>query len=68
LTGWAQVNGNALLRDTDKVALDLWYIRNRSLLRDLQIVWRTVAVMIVGERVRAAELERAYAGGHRRGG
>ncbi len=26
LTGWAQVNGNALLSDADKLALDLWYI------------------------------------------
>jgi lipopolysaccharide/colanic/teichoic acid biosynthesis glycosyltransferase len=67
LTGWAQVNGNSLLPETDKVALDLWYIANRSVRLDVQVMYRTLAVMLVGERVRSSELERAYADGHRRG-
>jgi lipopolysaccharide/colanic/teichoic acid biosynthesis glycosyltransferase len=68
LTGWAQVNGNALLSDVDKLALDLWYIENASLGLDLRILVMTLWVIVAGERVNHAELGRAYAGDHRRGG
>jgi lipopolysaccharide/colanic/teichoic acid biosynthesis glycosyltransferase/glycosyltransferase involved in cell wall biosynthesis len=61
LTGWAQVNGNALLRDGDKVALDLWYIAHRSLLLDVRIIARTLWVVVGGEAVRSHQIERAYA-------
>ena len=67
LTGWAQVNGNSLLQEADKVALDLWYIANRNVWLDLEVLCRTLAVMLMGERVRSSELERAYADGYRRG-
>ena len=53
LTGWSQVNGNTLLSLDQKVALDHWYIDNRSVLLDLKIVARTVLVMIGGEKIRA---------------
>jgi lipopolysaccharide/colanic/teichoic acid biosynthesis glycosyltransferase len=68
LTGWAQVNGNALLSDVDKLALDLWYIENASLGLDLRILLLTLWVIVAGERVNHAELGRADAGDHRRGG
>jgi lipopolysaccharide/colanic/teichoic acid biosynthesis glycosyltransferase len=68
LTGWAQVNGNALLGDADKLALDLWYIDHASVRLDLSILVRTLGVVIGGERINAVELGRAYAGDHRRGG
>jgi len=49
ITGWAQVN-HAYDQSIDdvraKVAYDLEYIRKRSLLKDLQIMFRTVPVMI----------------------
>ncbi|MBX7531965.1 sugar transferase [Qipengyuania sp. 1XM1-15A] len=50
LTGWAQVNGNTLLSLDEKVALDLDYVSNPSLGRDLVILMRTFWVMIGGER------------------
>ncbi len=62
LTGWAQVNGNALLATEDKVALDLWYIANRSVLLDLQIIVRTLFVILSGERIHTTNLEKAVAG------
>jgi lipopolysaccharide/colanic/teichoic acid biosynthesis glycosyltransferase len=68
LTGWAQVNGNALLEEPDKLALDLWYIDHASLRLDLIILARTVAVIVAGERINRLELRRAYAGNHRRRG
>jgi lipopolysaccharide/colanic/teichoic acid biosynthesis glycosyltransferase len=68
VTGWAQVNGNTLLSDDDKIALDNWYIRNRSLRLDLRIVARTLLVSLRGERRDMAAIGRAHAGApHRRG-
>jgi lipopolysaccharide/colanic/teichoic acid biosynthesis glycosyltransferase len=47
ITGWAQVNGrNALNWDT-KLALDVWYVDNRSLLLDARILARTVSQVVV---------------------
>lgn len=68
LTGWAQVNGNAQLSEAEKLSLDLWYIRNRSLRLDLLIIWKTIGVIFRGERINRSEIGRAYAGGHRRRG
>ena len=62
LTGWAQVNGNALLSEQEKLALDLWYIAHRSLALDMLILWRTMVMVIRGERVNGAHIRRAYAG------
>jgi O-antigen biosynthesis protein WbqP len=42
LTGWAQVNGRDELPIPQKVELDVEYLRRRSLLFDLRIVWLTV--------------------------
>ena len=54
LTGWAQVNGNALLSDNRKLALDLWYVRNRSFGLDAKIVLKTIGVILFGEKLKAA--------------
>jgi len=42
LTGWAQVNGRNALSWDEKFALDVWYVDNRSMKLDLQILWLTV--------------------------
>lgn len=67
LTGWAQVNGNAMLTLQQKVALDLWYIANRSFILDLEIIFRTVGVIFFGERINPNRLEDAVEGRNRRG-
>ncbi len=59
LTGWAQVHGGRLLAIDDKLALDLWYIRNASPLVDARILRRTLRTLLVGERIDADELRRA---------
>lgn len=46
LTGWAQVNGRDELPIPDKVALDVEYLRRRSFLFDLRILWLTVVKVI----------------------
>ena len=42
LTGWAQVNGRDELSIPDKVALDVEYLRRRSVLFDFKIIFLTV--------------------------
>ena len=51
VTGWAQVNGRDELPIPEKVKLDEWYMRNRSLWFDLKIVGMTVFKVIRKEGV-----------------
>jgi len=46
VTGWAQVNGRDELPIPEKVKLDEWYLKNRSLWLDLKIVGMTVFKVI----------------------
>lgn len=41
LTGWAQINGRDGLPIPDKVKLDIEYLRRRSFVFDLEILWMT---------------------------
>ena len=59
LTGWAQVVGGRDISPEDKAALDVWYVRNASLLLELQIAARTVPIILFGERISQALIERA---------
>ena len=61
LTGWAQINGGRDVTPSDKVALDLWYVRHASLARDLEIVWRTAAMVLWGERLNGQAIAAARA-------
>ncbi len=51
LTGWAQVNGGQQLTQEQKMALDLYYIKNASFLLDMKILFLTIPVVLFGERV-----------------
>ena len=46
LTGWAQINGRNAISWPERIELDLWYIRNRSLRLDLKILLRTVLAVL----------------------
>jgi lipopolysaccharide/colanic/teichoic acid biosynthesis glycosyltransferase len=46
LTGWAQINGRNAISWPERIELDLWYIRNRSLRLDLKILLRTVRAVL----------------------
>ena len=61
LSGWAQVNGGKLLSPSEKDALDEWYIRHASLLRDLEIIARTLWVIIRGDRRNELAISKAVA-------
>jgi lipopolysaccharide/colanic/teichoic acid biosynthesis glycosyltransferase len=49
LTGWAQVNGRAALPWDERIELDLWYIEHRSWRLDLEILLRTVRIVLGGD-------------------
>ncbi len=51
LTGWAQVNGRDELPIAQKVMLDVEYLRRRSFLFDLKILWLTASKVIARDGV-----------------
>jgi lipopolysaccharide/colanic/teichoic acid biosynthesis glycosyltransferase len=55
LTGLAQVSGRNELDWEDRLALDVWYVDNRSWLLDLQILGRTVTRVITRSGISAED-------------
>ena len=51
LTGWAQVNGRNSIPWSERIDLDLEYVQRQSVSLDLQIIGRTVSVMLGGEGI-----------------
>ena len=51
LTGWAQVNGRNSITWTEKFKLDVWYVKNRSVLLDLKIILLTVKKVVIKEGI-----------------
>lgn len=49
VTGLAQVNGRDLVTEEQKVNWDAEYVQNQSLLLDIKIMFKTVAVVLRGE-------------------
>lgn len=54
ITGWAQVNGfrgetKEHKQMLDRVEHDVWYLENWSLLKDVEIIYKTVANVVKGE-------------------
>jgi lipopolysaccharide/colanic/teichoic acid biosynthesis glycosyltransferase len=48
ITGWAQVNGGYELSPKEKMTYDLYYVKNRSILLDIYILFRTLGVVFTG--------------------
>ena len=51
LTGWAQVNGRDEVSIEDKVALDLYYLKNQNFWLDIKILWLTLIKVVRREGV-----------------
>jgi lipopolysaccharide/colanic/teichoic acid biosynthesis glycosyltransferase len=51
VTGWAQVNGGRIISSSDKLNLDIWYVKNASLMVDLAVLIRTVKMILFGDRI-----------------
>lgn len=52
LTGWAQVNGGYDITPAEKLKLDIYYIKNRSIIMDINIIIKTVGVIFTGSGAR----------------
>lgn len=52
LTGWAQINGRDELPIPVKVELDEYYLRNRSIMLDMQIIFQTFFKVVKSEGVK----------------
>jgi lipopolysaccharide/colanic/teichoic acid biosynthesis glycosyltransferase len=63
ITGWAQINGRTALPWSERIELDLYYIEHRSLVLDVRILWRTVAIVLGG-----SGLYKGHTGGWEGGG
>ncbi len=51
ITGWAQVNGRDELSIPDKVDFDIEYMRRRSFLFDIRILWMTFSKIVARDGV-----------------
>jgi len=51
LTGWAQINGRDSISLENKVALDCVYLKNRSFIFDLLIIWKTLLKVLNGSDI-----------------
>lgn len=51
VTGWAQVNGRNTLSWEEKFILDIWYVKNCSILLDVKIIILTVIKVVKSEGV-----------------
>lgn len=66
ITGWAQVNGRNTISWEERFALDVWYVRNRTLWLDVTILWWTI-VRVLGRHGISAAGEATmskFTGGH----
>jgi putative colanic acid biosynthesis UDP-glucose lipid carrier transferase len=55
ITGWAQINGfrgetHKLEEMEGRIKKDIWYLENWSVALDIEIILRTVFIMIIGDR------------------
>ena len=53
ITGWAQVNGRNAISWEEKFELDLWYVDNRTIWLDLQILIKTIINVLSREGISA---------------
>jgi lipopolysaccharide/colanic/teichoic acid biosynthesis glycosyltransferase len=49
ITGWAQVNGRTSLPWNERIELDVWYVDHRSLKLDIEILRKTIRMLVTGE-------------------
>ena len=55
ITGWAQVSGRDEIAREAKVEFDVAYMKQQSLLFDLQILWRTLFKVVKRDGIRQAD-------------
>lgn len=51
ITGWAQINGRNAINWEEKLALDVWYVDNRTIWLDIKILFMTVRKVLIREGI-----------------
>lgn len=51
ITGWAQINGRNAITWEEKFNLDVWYVKNQSILLDIKILILTINKVVVSEGI-----------------
>lgn len=51
ITGWAQINGRNRISWGEKFELDIWYVKNRTFMLDLKIMFKTLQKILLREAV-----------------
>lgn len=58
ITGWAQVHGRHSISWKEKLDLDNWYVNNISFIIDMQILYKTVVLLLSFKKDRSLEEEK----------
>lgn len=58
ITGWAQVHGRHSISWKEKLDLDNWYVKNISFIIDMQILYKTVVLLLSFKKDRSLEEEK----------
>lgn len=53
VTGWAQINGRNAISWDQKFDLDVWYVKNQSILLDVKIILLTIRKVVFREGISA---------------
>ena len=51
ITGWAQCHGRNAISWTEKFKLDVWYVRNISLITDIKVILTTIQKVLVRDGI-----------------
>lgn len=57
ITGWAQCHGRNAVTWDEKLAMDVWYVKNISFKTDLNILITTIMAVVKRESVEVAGVE-----------
>jgi lipopolysaccharide/colanic/teichoic acid biosynthesis glycosyltransferase len=60
ITGWAQINGRTSLPWPERIELDVWYVKHRSLRLDLRILARTAWMLATGQGLYSEDLTQGW--------
>ena len=63
MTGLAQVNGNTSISWEDRIKYDVKYVRDFNVLLDIEILFKTIQVVIGGEEKFAKTMDNKVYGG-----
>ena len=55
ITGWAQINGRNAITWKVKFELDVWYVKNQSLLLDMKILFLTIKKVLIRDGISETE-------------